>query len=75
MAFGVFNVQQEATEPSQQARVQHKVKLQDHTLASALMPLVTPQWGQRKSTRFHLATAQPKTTPPGACYKCDQEGH
>lgn len=43
MAFKVFNAQQEATEPSQQARVQQKAKLQDHTLASALMPLATPQ--------------------------------
>lgn len=33
MAFKVFNAQQEATEPSQQVRVQQKAKLQDHTLA------------------------------------------
>ncbi|XP_027294413.1 uncharacterized protein LOC107979701 isoform X1 [Cricetulus griseus] len=68
LALKVFNAREEA-------QLREKAMLQARALASALRPLATPQGGQGKSTRLRRAGAQPRSNPPGPCFKCGQEGH
>ena len=69
MAFKVYNAREEATKASRKARLKQKAELQANLLerhTQALVAALRPATGQR------VGSQKP---PPGACFKCNHEGH
>ncbi|XP_029789741.1 uncharacterized protein LOC115287456 isoform X2 [Suricata suricatta] len=66
LAFKVFNTQEETAEARRQSRMKQKVALQTQALVGALR-LTGPGCRQ--------VGVPIKLTPPGACFKCGNEGH
>ncbi|XP_015989857.2 arf-GAP with Rho-GAP domain, ANK repeat and PH domain-containing protein 1-like [Rousettus aegyptiacus] len=69
MAFKVFNAREEMADRPTQARLQQKVSLQTQALVAALRPM----GGGAQSSA--ACGTRPKAAPPGACFKCDKDGH
>ena len=69
MAFKVYNTREEAAKASRKARLKQKAELQANLLerhTQALVAALRPATGQR------VGSQKP---PPGACFKCNHEGH
>lgn len=65
LAFKVYNSREEAAEAQQQARLKQKVQLQTQALVAALRSAGSRSSQKRGTTR----------APPGACFKCGNDGH
>ena len=68
MAFKVFNNREAEAEAARQARLQQKVALQTQAMLVALQPAANTGTGEKPNSG-------PKNAPPGACFKCNKEGH
>nr|XP_024651802.1 uncharacterized protein LOC112428456 [Macaca nemestrina]XP_024651803.1 uncharacterized protein LOC112428456 [Macaca nemestrina] len=65
LAFKVYNSREEAAEAQRQARLKQKAQLQTQALVATLRPA-----SSRSSQRGGTPQA-----PPGACFKCGNDGH
>ena len=67
MAFKVYNTREETAEASRKARLKQKAEFQASLLNQQTQVLVAA---------LQLAVGLgPPNPPPGACFKCSQEGH
>ena len=67
MAFKVYNAREETAEASRKARLKQKAKFQASLLNQQTQALVA-------ALRLEAGLG-PQNPPPGACFKCGQEGH